>query len=160
VLPWLPRFCSSSRCGCSRRTENYPDEAAAPAGGQGTPSPEANVPRKDDLPAAQRANDREDADENERFDQRKPVDRVTAMIERMRGVVRFNDSLPERPAVEVTVLSEDFTDAGYGTVGGFSAAREALLRRDPITDDGLKHVASLPRLKTLGLAGTRITDRG
>src|SRR5262249_43167739 len=83
-----------------------------------------------------------------------------AMIERLGGEYRRNASRPDKPVVQVTLLSTDLTDADLALLKDMPDLNRLSIEAKGMGDDGVAHLKDLPRLRHLSLFCPKVTDKG
>ena len=93
-------------------------------------------------------------------------ERARRDIEKLGGIVEFNENSPARPVVGVRLRPDvrgdvqPVTDDDLSHLEWLTQIERLDLEGQPLTDAGLAHLSGLAELRSLNLGRTRITDSG
>ncbi len=87
-------------------------------------------------------------------------DRVVALVGRLEGDVRHDESSPARPIIEIRLAATRVSDDQLGELRGLSSLRSLDLNQTRISDAGLARLRGHEGLRSLLLYETKVTDRG
>ena len=87
-------------------------------------------------------------------------DKAVAFVEGLKGNVIRDEKLPGKPVIGVNLFGRKVTDAGLKELAGLKNLTTLGLGDTEVTDAGLTELAALTNLTQLSLYGTGVTDAG
>ncbi len=87
-------------------------------------------------------------------------DKAVEFVEKLKGSVIRDVSLPGKPVFSVRLLGPQVTDAALKELVAFKNLTVLMLIKTQVTDAGLEELAGLKKLDKLILNSTKVTDAG